>query len=111
MAAPLRILLADDQVPWDNDADNQRTKEEIRREFAIAKPDVNVDRAFAADYRWFTGLLDYLERTRYETVTCARTFDEAKKHLENPRDFDVAVIDLSWWGDHTLDPGASNRQG
>jgi hypothetical protein len=31
--AALTILLADDQVPWDTAAENERTKEEIRREF------------------------------------------------------------------------------
>lgn len=110
MNAPLRILLADDQVPWDTDAENQRTKEEIRREFAVAKPHVNVDVAFEDDYRWFTGLLAYLEQTKGETVIRARTFEEARQRLENPRELDVAIVDLSWWGDYTLLPGASERQ-
>lgn len=38
MIAPLRILLADNQVPWDTDAENERTKAEIRREFMVVKP-------------------------------------------------------------------------
>ena len=109
MTAPLTILLADDQVPWDTNAENERTKAEIRREFAVVKPDVNIDTAFAEDYAWFTGLLAYLEHTKGETVIRARTFDEAKQRIENPRGLDVAIVDLSWWGDYTLPPGESHR--
>jgi hypothetical protein len=110
MAAPLRILLADDQIPWDTNAENLRTKAEIRREFAIAKPHINVDVAFEDDYRWFSGLLVYLERTKGEKVIRARTFKEARQHLENPRGLDVAIVDLSWWGDYTRLQGASERE-
>lgn len=109
MTTPLTILLADDQVPWDTNAENERTKAEIRREFAIAKPEVDVDSAFADDYAWFTGLLAYLEHTKGETVLRARTFDEAKQYIENPRGLDVAIVDLSWWGDYTRPLGASHR--
>src|SRR5262249_37967100 len=109
MTAPLTILLADDQVPWDTKAENDRTKAEIRREFAVEKPHVDVDIAFADDYDWFTGLLKYLEKTKGETVVRARTFDEARQRIDNPRGLDVAIVDLSWWGDYTLDQGASHR--
>jgi len=109
MTAPLTILLADDQIPWETNAENDRAKAEIRREFAIVKPKVDVDTAFADDYAWFTGLLAYLEHTKGETVIRARTFDEAKRRIENPRGLDVAIVDLSWWGDYTLPQGASHR--
>ena len=109
MNTPLRILLADDQVPWDTDEENERTKAEIRREFAIAKPNVDVDVAFPKNFAWFNGLLAYFERTKGETIIRARTFNEAKRHLKNPRDLDVAIVDLSWWGDYTLRRGASKR--
>jgi len=109
MIAPLRILLADDQLPWATDTENERTKTEIRRELSVAKPDVDVDVAFADDKAWFTGLLAYLEQTKGETVIRARTFGEARQHIENPRDLDVAIVDLSWWGDYTLPQGASHR--
>jgi hypothetical protein len=102
MATPLTILLADDQVPWDTAVENERTKAEIRREFAVAKPEVDVDAAFADDYAWFTGLLAYLEHTKGETVIRARTFEEAKQRIDNPRGLDVAIVDLSWWGDYTF---------
>ena len=109
MATPLTILLADDQVPWDTAVENERTKAEIRREFAVAKPEVDVDAAFADDYAWFTGLLAYLEHTKGETVIRARTFEEAKQRIDNPRGLDVAIVDLSWWGDYTLPQGAAHR--
>ena len=109
MGAPLTILLADDQVPWDTNAENERTKREIRREFAVAKPKVDVDAAFADDFAWFTGLLAYLENTKGETVIRARTFDEAKQRIDNPSGLDVAIVDLSWWGDYTVPQGASHR--
>lgn len=109
MAVPLTILLADDQVPWDTNAENERTKTEIYREFAVVKPHVDVDTAFADDFSWFTGLLAYLENTKGETVIRARTFDEAKQRIDHPSGLDVAIVDLSWWGDYTLPQGASHR--
>jgi hypothetical protein len=109
MATPLTILLADDQVPWDTAVENERTKAEIRREFAVAKPKVDVDAAFADDSAWFTGLLSYLEDTKGEKVIRARTFAEAKQLIDNPRGLDVAIVDLSWWGDYTLPQGAAHR--
>jgi hypothetical protein len=116
MATQLRILLADDQVPWPTEADNERTKAEIRREFAAdkrkRKQRIDVEKAFADDHAWFNGLLAYLERTQGETVEPARTFKEAEHHLANPRDLglDVAVVDLSWWGDYSLPQGAKERE-
>jgi hypothetical protein len=109
MTAPVTILLADDQVPWDRPADNDRVKEEIRQEFANVKPSLDVDIAFADDFAWFTDLLKYLRLTKGATVIPARTFDEAKQRIENPRGLDVAIVDLSWWGDYTLPHGEANR--
>jgi TIR domain len=109
MAPPLTVLLADDQIPWDTAAENERTKAEIRREFSVEKPGIDVDTAFADDFAWFTGLLSYLEDTRGERVIRARTFEEARQRINNPRDLDVAIVDLSWWGDYTLPQGAKHR--
>jgi hypothetical protein len=109
MTAPLTILLADDQVPWNTNAENERAKAEIRREYATARPLVDVDTAFADDRAWFTGLLNYLEKTKGETIIPARTFAEAKQRIENPRGLDVAIVDLSWWGDYTLPHGEPHR--
>lgn len=68
-----------------------------------------MDVAFDDDFVWFTGLLAYLEQTKGETVIRARTFDEARQHIENPRNLDVAIVDLSRWGDYTLPQGAPHR--
>ena len=86
MAAPLTILLADDQVPWDKPEHNERTKAEIRREFAVAKPHVDVDAAFADDFAWFTGLLAYLENTKGERVIRARTVLKMCQESSNCQD-------------------------
>lgn len=110
MTKPLTILFADDQLPWDNDADNLRVRSEIRREFAVAKPSVDVDTAFAEDQAWFTGLLAYLEQTKGETVVRVRHFDEALTSLVQVQEVDVAIVDLSWWGDARLPSGAASRQ-
>lgn len=110
MGTPLTILFADDQLPWDADSDNDRVRAEIRREFAVVKPWLDVDTAFAEDKAWFTDLLAYLEQTKGETVIRVRSFDEARARLARPQDLDVAILDLSWWGDATLPPGAAARR-
>ena len=110
MATPLTILFADDQLPCDHDADNQRVRAEIRREFAVAKPGLDVDSAFAEDQAWFSGLLSYLEQTKGETVIRVRHFDEASARLAQAQDVDVAIVDLSWWGDARLPAGAGSRE-
>lgn len=106
MTAPLKILLADDQVPWDTSVKNDRTKEEIRKAFKHFGPeefgaDFDVDKAFAEDYKWFKGLLAYLDSKNTEVVR-VRTFKEAMRRIKNPRNWDVAVVDLSWFGDYTV---------
>jgi hypothetical protein len=109
MTTSIRILLADDQLPWDDDAKDERVKAEIRRVFATAKPEIDVDKKFPEDKAWFTGLLKFLERAKGEKLTLARTFAEAETHIENYRDFDVAILDLSWWGDANLEGQRENR--
>ena len=66
-------------------------------------------RALPKTSRWFNGLLSYLEYTKGVKVVRARTFGDAKRLLDNYRDLDVAIVDLSWWGDYTLPRGASHR--
>jgi TIR domain len=110
MSTQLKILLADDQIPWPTDAENDRTKGEICREFAIAKPKVNVEKAFPKGFKWFTGLLNYLEKTKGVFVVRARTFDQATDSLlNNPVELDVGIVDLSWWGDYTRPHGEGER--
>jgi hypothetical protein len=106
---PLRILFADDQLPSPIDAENERTRNELRRELANRPEIEDINKAFDEDFQWFNGLLDYLEKTKHVRVIRAASFGEACSRLENPQEFDVAVIDLSWWGDATLPPGRQHR--
>ncbi|MEN0063296.1 MAG: toll/interleukin-1 receptor domain-containing protein [Myxococcota bacterium] len=107
----MRVLFADDQLPWPTPEENDRTKAEIAREFSQeeSRRHKDVDTAFAEDHGWFSGLVDYLEKTRGAEVTLARTFDEAFAKLGEPWNYDVAIIDLSWWGDYTLPQGRGAR--
>ncbi len=105
----IRVLFADDQLPSPIDSENEQTRREIRRELAD-KPGIDdIDAAFDEDFAWFQALLDYLERTKHLQVVRARSFGDASNKLERPEDFDVAVIDLSWWGDASLPPGRQHR--
>jgi hypothetical protein len=102
----IRVLFADDQLPSSDPAENEQTRNEIRRE----RPDIqDLDRAFDDDFRWFTGLLDYLERTKGLRVVPVRSFSEASARIEDKADYDVAVVDMSWWGDARLPPGRRAR--
>jgi TIR domain len=98
--------LPDDQLPSLIEAENEQTRFELRREFA-GKP--NIDAAIDEDFAWFQDLLDYLEKTKNVKVIRARSFREAERRIDQPEEFDVAIIDLSWNGDATLPPGKQNR--
>lgn len=104
----LRVLFADDQLPSPVPIENEQTRSEIRRELGAKLSDF--DAAFDDDARWFQGLLDYLETSRNLRVIRVRSFDEASNKIERPQDFDIAVVDLSWWGDAELPTGSSNRE-
>ena len=54
-------------------------------------------------------LISYLEHTKGETVIRARTYEQAKQWVDNPRGLDIAIVDLSWWGDYTLPQGDARR--
>ena len=102
----LRVLFADDQLPSLDQAENERTRNEIRRELGakLADPDA----AFDADFHWFQGLLNYFKIKDLQIIG-VRSFDEARSKIESPHDFDIAVIDLSWWGDNRLPHGPHHR--
>ena len=76
----------------------------------MSSPIDGMDARLLNDYAWFTGCLNYIEHTKGEQVVRARTFAEAKQLVENPRGLDVAVVDLSWWGDYTLPHGELHRK-
>jgi CheY-like chemotaxis protein len=105
----LRVLFADDQLPSPVDADNERPRHEIRRELGNRPGIKDIDAVFDADFEWFVGLLDYLEKSKHVHVTRVASFAEACSRIERPEEFDLAVVDLSWWGDATLPPGRQHR--
>jgi len=59
----LRVLFADDQIPSPDQAENERTRNEIRRELGAKL--IDVDSAFVADFHWFQGLLEYFKIKRF----------------------------------------------
>ncbi len=93
-----KVLFADDQIPWDKDADNEKVRQEIAKELAGKMPDVNV--GYEQDKRWFAELIDSLTTQGVE-VSPARTYKEAERRIRESKDFDVAIIDLSWYGDRS----------
>jgi hypothetical protein len=99
----LRVLFADDQFPSLNQVENERTRNEVRRELGAT------DAQFEADFQWFQDLIDYLKRKGVEVIS-VRSFHTACDEIENPDKFDVAVIDLSWWGDVSLESGRQSRE-
>ena len=93
-----KVLFADDQIPWDKDADNEKVRQEIAKELAGKMPDVNV--GYEQDKRWFAELIDSLTTQGVE-VSPARTYKEAERRIRESKDFNVAIIDLSWYGDRS----------
>ena len=94
-----RVLFADDQIPWDKDADNEKVRQEIAKELAGKIPDVSA--AYEQDKCWFAELIDRLTTQGVE-VSPARTYSEAEQKIKRPKDFDVAIVDLSWTSDRRL---------
>ena len=92
----IRVLFADDQLPYDQPERNASVKaailEEIGDKLRAANKDPEL--AFAQDLAWFQGLRQHLEE-RFEVVP-ARTFADATAALHKRDKFDIAVIDLSW---------------
>ena len=66
--------------------------------------------AYEEDQRWFVGLIHCLENDFGFEVVRERVFENAMLRAER-RDFDAAVIDLSWSGDGDLPPGKRSNVG
>ena len=64
---------------------------------------------YSRNLKWFQGLRQHLDE-RFKVIP-ARTFAEAKDALHRREEFDVAVIDLSWFGDARRDPGKRRNIG
>ena len=107
----IRVLFADDQLPYDQTDRDSSVKEAILNEIGDKLRAANKDpeRAYSEDLRWFQGLRQHLDE-RFKVIP-ARTFAEAKDALHRREEFDVAVIDLSWSGDAQLPPGKRHNIG
>ena len=107
----IRVLFADDQFPYDEAERNTSVKESILKEIGgkLRAENLDPELAFLEDFKWFQGLRQHL-RERFEVVP-VRTFAEAQAALYKRDTFDVAVIDLSWFGDAQLSSGQRHNVG
>ena len=101
----IRVLFADDQLPYDQTEQNSSVKDAILKEIGDKLPVANKDPelAISNDFAWFQGLRQRLDE-RFEVVP-ARTFADATAKLHRRDLFDIAVIDLSWYGDAQIPSG------
>lgn len=95
----LRIVLADDQIPWNVESKDKLVKEEILAQIGDKLREKGKDpgECYEEDKAWFQKLVNYLE-TKFE-ATYVREYEEAERIFENGNEFDVAIVDLSWTGD------------
>ena len=95
----IRVLFADDQLPYDQTDRDSSVKEAIINEIGDELRAKNEDPevVYSRNLKWFQGLRQHLDE-RFKVIP-ARTFAEAKDALHRREEFDVAVIDLSWFGD------------
>jgi CheY-like chemotaxis protein len=109
----IRVLLADDQVPWDDAALDDRVRSEIVAEKGeeLRKKGKDPLVVYEEDKVWFKQLIHYLCVKQGYTVTFARQFEDADRQISERNSFDVIVIDLSWTGDSKLPRGQRSNVG
>lgn len=107
----IRVLFADDQLPYDQTEQNSSVKDAVLKEIGdkLRADNKDPELAFSKDFAWFQGLRQHLDE-RFEVVP-ARTFAEAMAALHKRDKFDIAVIDLSWSGDAQLPSGKRHNVG
>jgi hypothetical protein len=107
----IRVLFADDQLPYDQTEQNSSVKDAILQEIGDKLRATNKDPelAFSNDFAWFQGLRQHLDE-RFEVVP-ARTFADARAALHRRDKFGIAVIDLFWSGDAQLPSGKRHNVG
>jgi predicted nucleotide-binding protein len=93
------VLFADDQIPWEDEAENKKVQQEIAKELRSKMRNVNA--AYKRNRRWFEKLLNSLTEQGVK-VTPARTYSKAEQMMKQRKDFDVVIIDLTWTGDRRL---------
>ncbi len=96
------ILFADDQIPDDQIADED-ILEIISQRYPGAK------KGFISAFKKMRGIVRAL-RDRNYSVTVAYTYKSAME-LAGNRHFDIAIIDLGWFGDDSLERSARRTAG
>lgn len=111
--AEIRILFADDQIPWNDPAKDESVFDAINQEKGEVLKALGKDprEAFEEDKKWFGGLLHYLESTHSLKIDSERVYRNAAERLTDPSRYSAAVIDLSWSGDGTLPLGKRSNVG
>jgi CheY-like chemotaxis protein len=94
-----KVLFADDQIPWEKEADNDKVLQELIKE--LGGKLANVPDAYGHDKLWFRELIDSLKAQGLQLIL-VRTFSEAEQRISQAADYDVAIIDLSWTGDRKV---------
>jgi len=107
----IRVLFADDQLPYDQTEHNSSVKDAILKEIGdkLRAKGEDPELVFSNDFAWFQGLRQHLDE-RFELVP-SRTFADATAALHRRDTFDIAVIDLSWYGDSQLTSGKRHNKG
>lgn len=96
------ILFADDQIPEDQIAD-----QDIREVIAQRYPEAQ--QGFILAFEKMRGIVKALRERNY-SVTVASTYKKAME-LATDRHFDIAIIDLGWFGDHSLESSVRDTAG
>jgi hypothetical protein len=111
----MKLLFADDQIPWDDEERDNRVLAEIKVEKAeyFKNRGKTVESAYDEDREWISDLIQFLKTQlvpKCEIIT-EQEYDSAKKRIENKEEISVAIIDLSWTGDYRLPRGKRSNVG
>jgi hypothetical protein len=91
----LRVLFADDEIPYGNARDDAR-----RAQILTHDPSVD-DERYDMVTREMRSAVIALEAAGFD-VTVGRSISESLRLIAR-EEFDVAIIDLGWWGDGEVD--------
>ena len=97
-----KLLFADDQLPDDEIADGDVCD-------VISKRYPHARHGFITAFVKLRGIVLALRDRNYD-VTIANTYDKAIR-LARDECFDIAIIDLGWSGDHSLEPARQRDAG
>jgi hypothetical protein len=87
-----RVLIADDEIPYGNDRD-----QETRERFRVTRPNAT-DEQYQEGYKGMRDACAALRKAEFD-LTVARTLKEAEDAIRNvDKVFDVGIIDLGWFG-------------